>query len=132
MKNEWKKGLVLFSAMLSPLAMADWQVDVNFKLDRAGKHHSAQSSVSLVPGEETVLFDNGTMSGSLIGKAELLEVTADEVKISLVVQEQCDDGAWRTIMSPVVSAGLNCPASINASNEHLDEFASLEVEITSV
>ncbi|EOD80245.1 hypothetical protein RN22_01930 [Grimontia sp. AD028] len=130
--NEWKKGLVLFSAMLSPLAMADWQVDVNFEMDRAGKQHRAQTSVSLVPGEETVLFDNGEETGALIGKAELLEVTADEVKISLLVQEQCDDGGWRTIMSPVVSAGLNTPASVNQSNEQLDEFASLKVEITSV
>ncbi|WP_028024710.1 hypothetical protein [Enterovibrio calviensis] len=130
--NEWKKGLVLFSAMLSPLAMADWQVDVNFEMDRAGKQHRAQSSVSLIPGEETILFDDGMPNGSVVGKAELLEVTADEVRISLVVQEQCDDGAWRTIMSPVVCAGLNTPASINFSNESLDEFASLKVEITSV
>lgn len=100
--NEWKKGLVLFSAMLSPLAMADWQVDVNFEMERSGKQHRAQTSVSLVPGEETILFDNGDMSGALVGKAELLEVTADEVKISLLVQEQGQNGEWRTIMAPVV------------------------------
>ncbi|MBV7298482.1 hypothetical protein [Enterovibrio paralichthyis] len=130
--NEWKKGLVLFSAMLSPLAMADWQVDVNFEMERSGKQHRAQTSVSLVPGEETILFDNGDMSGALVGKAELLEVTADEVKISLLVQEQGQNGEWRTIMAPVVSAGLNTPASVNQTNALLDETASLKVEITSV
>lgn len=130
--NEWKKGLVLFSAMLSPLAMADWQVDINFEMDRAGKQHRTQTSVSLVPGEETILFENGDAKGALVGKAELLEVTADEVKISLSVQEQCDDGGWRTIMAPVVCAGLNMPASVNFNNEMLDEVGSLKVEITSV
>lgn len=130
--NEWKKGLVLFSAMLSPLAMADWQVDVNFEMERSGKQHRAQTSVSLVPGEETILFDNGDMSGALVGKAKLLEVTADEVKISLLVQEQGQNGEWRTIMAPVVSAGLNTPASVNQTNALLDETASLKVEITSV
>ncbi|OEE68231.1 hypothetical protein A1OO_21125 [Enterovibrio norvegicus FF-33] len=130
--NEWKKGLVLFSAMLSPLAMADWQVDVNFEMDRAGKQHRAQTSVSLIPGEETIIFDNDTSGRSLVGTAQLLEVTADEVKISLVVQEQCPDGEWRTIMAPTICAGLNTPASVNLINEFLDESASLQVEITSV
>lgn len=130
--NECKKCLFLFSAMLSPLVMADWQVDVNFEMNRAGKYHSAQSSVSLVMGEETILFDNQSRDGVLIGKAELLEVTVDEVKILLHVQERCDDGSWRTIMSPVISAGLDTPASVNLCNEQRNEFASLKVEITSV
>lgn len=130
--NECKKCLLLFSAMLSPLVMADWQIDVNFVMDRAGKQLSAQSSVSLVIGEETILFGNDSLDGLLLGKAELLEVTADEVKILLRVQERCHDGSWRTIMSPVINAGLDSPASVNLCNEQLDEFASLKVEITSV
>lgn len=130
--NECKKCLFLFSAMLSPFVMADWQVTVNFEMDRAGKHHSTQSSVSLVIGEETILFDNKTLDGVFIGKAELLEVNADEVKILLRVQELCHDGAWRTIMAPVISAGLHAPAFVNLRNEQLDEYASLKLEVTSV
>ena len=93
--------------MLSPLALADWQLDIDFAYDRAGKRHTAQSSVSLVLGEETILFGDTDQVGALIAKAQLLEISEEEVKISLLVQEQSSKGQWRTIMSPVVRTGLN-------------------------
>lgn len=127
-----KKEPLLFSAMLSPFVISDWQAHVNFDIDREGQHLSAQSSVSLVAGEETILFDKITKNGTLIGKAELLDVTADEVSISLLVQECCHNGVWRTIMSLVIRANLYMPMLVNLFNEQLDEFASLKVEIISV
>lgn len=130
--KDLKKEPVLFSAMLNPLVMSDWQAHVNFDMDREGRHLSAQSSVSLVRGEETILFDNVTQNGTLVGKAELLEVTADDVSISLLVQERCHNGVWRTIMSPVIRASLYMPMLINLFNEPRHEFASLKVEIISV
>ncbi|GAL06836.1 hypothetical protein JCM19237_3902 [Photobacterium aphoticum] len=55
--NEWGKGLVLFSALLSPLAMADWLLDVNFEVTGAsGVTQSVNTSLSLLPGEETVFL----------------------------------------------------------------------------
>ena len=108
------------------------QAHFNFDIDREGQHLSAQSSVSLVPGEQTVLFDKITQRGAFVGKAELLEVTVQEVSISLLVQEHCHDGGWRTIMSSVIHVGLGMPKLINLFNEQLDEFASLKLEITSV
>ncbi len=130
--NALKKNPILFSSMLSPLLISDWQAHVNFEIDRDGKSHGAQSSVSLVISEETILFDNHTRYGTLTGKAELLDVSVDEVSILLLVQERCHDGACRTIMSSVVHANLNMPTTVNLFNEQFDEFVSLKVEIFSV
>ncbi|MFD2180301.1 hypothetical protein [Veronia pacifica] len=129
--NDWKKGFVLFSAMLSPLAMADWQVDIAFEFSRKGKTQSTETSVSLVPGEETLLFEVNS-GRTLIGKAELIDVTADEVSIAMLIQEQLDDGAKRTIMSPVMKTGLNIPTSFDVSDSQSEEFASLKIQLTSV
>lgn len=129
--NDGKKGFILFSNVISPLALADWQIDVNFQMDRAGRQLSAQSSTSLVIGEQTILFDNDTLSGVLVGKAELLDVAADKVKISLLVQERCVDGVWRTIMASIINASLYTPACINVTDNVRDESASLNVMITS-
>ncbi|MCW8328135.1 hypothetical protein MD588_04870 [Photobacterium sp. SDRW27] len=133
--NEWGKGLVLFSAFLSPLAMADWLLDVNFELSSAGGTQSVNTSLSLLPGEETVFFgtvDESTHLRELVGSAELLEVSAEEVKIAFKVQERLDDGAWRTIISPTISTGLNSPASFETVDGDADEQVKLQVEVTSV
>ena len=133
--NEWGKGLVLFSAFLSPLAMADWLLDVNFELSSAGTTQSVNTSLSLLPGEETVFFgtaDESSNPRELVGSAELLEVSAEEVKIAFKVQERLDDGAWRTIISPTISTGLNSPASFEAVDGDADEQVKLHVEVTSV
>jgi len=133
--NEWGKGLVLFSAFLSPLAMADWLLDVNFELSSAGNTQSVNTSLSLLPGEETVFFgiaDESSNLRELVGSAELLEVSAEEVKIAFKVQERLDDGAWRTIISPTISTGLNSPTSFETSDDAADEQVKLQVEVTSV
>ncbi|RXJ71442.1 hypothetical protein CS022_20905 [Veronia nyctiphanis] len=129
--NDWKKGLVLFSAMLSPLAMADWQMDVAFEFSREGLSQSTETSVSLVPGEETLLFEVNS-GRTLIGKAELIEVTAEEVSIAMLIQEELDDGARRTIMSPIMKTGLDAPTSFDVSDTQSEEFASLKIQLTSV
>lgn len=127
--NEWKKRLILFTSMLSPLAFADWQLDIDFELARGGILDSAQTSVMLVLGEETLLFDKNTARGNLIAKAELLDVTEEQVTVSLLIQEVNTEGTWRTIMSPIINARLNNPALVKSRNELLDESALLKVSI---
>lgn len=133
--NEWGKGLVLFSAFLSPLAMADWLLDVNFELSSAGNTQTVNTSLSLLPGEETIFFgttDESSSPRELVGSAELLEVSAEEVKIAFKVQERLDDGAWRTLISPTLSTGLNSPALFETIDGEADEQVKLQVEVTSV
>ncbi|MGF1680452.1 hypothetical protein [Photobacterium minamisatsumaniensis] len=135
--NEWSKGLVLFSALLSPLAMADWLLDVNFELTGAsGNTQSVNTSLSLLPGEETVFFGTSDVANQtareLVGSAELLEVSAEEVKIAFKVQERLDDGGWRTIISPTLSTGLNSPALFETVDGNSDKQVKLQVEVTSV
>ncbi|MGR5146765.1 hypothetical protein ACQKP8_09505 [Photobacterium alginatilyticum] len=133
--NDWSKGLVLFSAFLSPLAMADWLLDVNFEFSTAGNTQTVNTSLSLLPGEETVFFGTTNESSApreLVGSAELLEVSADEVKIAFKVQERLDDGAWRTLISPTLSTGLNSPALFETVDGDADEQVKLQVEVTSV
>ncbi len=127
--NEFKKGLILFTSMLSPLVFANWQLDIDFELARGGISDSAQTSVMLVLGEETLLFDKNTARGNLIAKAELLAVTEEQVTVSLLIQELNVVGIWRTIMSSVVKARLNNPAVIKSRDELLDESALLKVSI---
>ncbi|MGF1738395.1 hypothetical protein [Photobacterium satsumensis] len=135
--NDWGKGLVLFSALLSPLAMADWLLDVNFELTGAsGSTQSVNTSLSLLPGEETVFFgssfDSDESSRELVGSAELLEVSAEEVKIAFKVQERLDDGGWRTLVSPTLSTGLNAPTKFEGLDNSGDQQVKLQVEVTSV
>ncbi|MGF1691170.1 hypothetical protein [Photobacterium kagoshimensis] len=133
--NEWSKGLVLFSALLSPLAMADWLLDVNFELTGADSKQTVNTSLSLLPGEETVFFDTddqGTTRRELVGSAELLEVSAEELKIAFKVQERLDDGGWRTIIAPTLSTGLNAPASFESIDDSANQQVKLQIEVTSV
>ncbi len=133
--NDWGKGLVLFSALLSPLAMADWLLDVNFELSCTNSTRSVNTSLSLLPGEETVCFDMNESSaggGSLIGSAELLEVSADEIKIAFKVEERLEDGLVRTIMSPIISTGLNSPISFETLDATSQQQAKLQIAVTSV
>lgn len=142
MMNEWGKGLILFSALLSPLAMADWLLDVNFELSSAGQTQTVNTSLSLLPGEETVFFGTAVQSEDaperrlnarrLVGSAELLEISAEEVKIAFKVKEQLDDGAWRTLIAPTISTGLNTPALFESDDVETAQQVKLQVEITSV
>ncbi|MDX1302399.1 hypothetical protein [Photobacterium sp.] len=133
--NEWSKGLVLFSALLSPLAMADWLLDVNFELTGLDTKQTVNTSLSLLPGEETVFFgtsEEGSSARELVGSAELLQVSAEEVIIAFKVQERLDDGEWRTIISPTLSTGLNSPTSFETVDDRSHEQVKLHVEVTSV
>ncbi|OAN13920.1 hypothetical protein A3K86_12895 [Photobacterium jeanii] len=133
--NEWGKGLVLFSALLSPLAMADWLLDVNFELTGADSKQSVNTSLSLLPGEETVFFDTddqGLHRRELVGSAELLEVSAEELKIAFKVQERLDDGGWRTIIAPTLSTGLDTPASFESVDDQANQQVKLHIAVSSV
>ncbi|AWK82489.1 TPA: hypothetical protein ACX6QF_001065 [Photobacterium damselae] len=129
--NDWGKGLVLFSAFLSPLAMADWLLDVHFEMTTSDhKKQTVNTSLSLLPGEETVIFDSITNEyRDVVGSAELLEVSADEVKIAFKIRERLDDGGWRTIISPTISTGLNGPTSFECIDDALHEQVKLQVEV---
>lgn len=126
---DWGRGLVLFSALLSPLAMADWQLDINFEMLRNNAMTSANSSVSLIPGEDTVIFDSNNDGAELIGRAELLEFDAEKIKVAIRVEEHNPNGVIRTLISPVVMAGLNQPASFEV--EDSEQFMKLSVEVIS-
>lgn len=51
-------GALLFSALLSPLAMADWQLDLGVEINRPDLQRITNSSASLVLGEETLVFNS--------------------------------------------------------------------------
>lgn len=68
----------------------------------------------------------------MVGSAELLEYSAEEVKIAFTVKERLDDGGWRTIISPTLSTGLNGPTSFVSTNDASKEQVKLQVEVTSV
>ncbi|NAW66168.1 hypothetical protein [Photobacterium halotolerans] len=129
--NDLGRG-VLFSALLSPLAMADWLLNVNLELSSAGYHQSVATSLQLLPGEETVIFGttDGDQRRKFLGSAELLEVSAEEVKIAFKIQEQLDDGAWRVLAAPVISTGLDTPASFESAQED-DQSVKLQVAVMS-
>ncbi|KLV05910.1 hypothetical protein ABT56_10315 [Photobacterium aquae] len=131
--NEWGKGLVLFSALLSPLAMADWLLDVNFELTGSDRSQSVNTSLSLLPGEETVFFGSANDNErELVGRAELLEVSAESVKIAFRVEERLDDGGWRTIIAPTLSTGLDAPVTFEGLDDNGDNQVKLEVAVTTV
>ncbi|GAB6259842.1 hypothetical protein L4174_004150 [Photobacterium sp. CCB-ST2H9] len=130
--NDFGRGVVLFSALLSPLAMADWLLNVNLELSSAGYHQSVATSLQLLPGEETVIF--GSTEGErrkFFGSAELLEVSAEEVKIAFKIQEQLDDGAWRVLAAPVISTGLDTPASFETCEDDALNSVKLQVAVMS-
>ncbi|WP_120510236.1 hypothetical protein [Photobacterium salinisoli] len=129
--NDLGRG-VLFSALLSPLAMADWLLNVNLELSSAGYHQSVATSLQLLPGEETVIFGTADddQRRKFLGSAELLEVSAEEVKIAFKIQEQLDDGAWRVLAAPVISTGLDTPASFESSQED-EQSVKLQVAVMS-
>ncbi|MDO6705237.1 MULTISPECIES: hypothetical protein [unclassified Photobacterium] len=131
--NEFGRGLVLFSALLSPLAMADWLLNVNLELSSAGYHQSVTTSLQLLPGEETVIFGSATgdQGRKFFGSAELLEVSAEEVKIAFKIQEQLDDGAWRVLAAPVISTGLDTPASFETCEDDALNSVKLQVAVMS-
>ncbi len=113
--NDFGRGQLLLSTLLSPLSMADWLLDVSFELSSCCKSkQTVNTSLSLLPGEETVFFNGLSQSQhhlcrEVVGSAQLLDVSPDEVKIAFQIQERLDDGGWRTILAKTLSTGLNMP-----------------------
>ncbi|WP_413110803.1 hypothetical protein [Thaumasiovibrio sp. DFM-14] len=128
--QELSKGLVLFSALLSPLAMADWQLNVDLDLQAPQGQYTSTASVVLTQGEETVFMENNEGESPLVGSAELLEIDAERVTVSLTVKQQQPDGAWATIATPVISAGIDMPASIAFSDPDRQQILNLAISIS--
>ncbi|SMY14851.1 hypothetical protein [Photobacterium aquimaris] len=128
------KGQLFLSTLLSPLAMADWLLDVSFEMHSACCFRQmVNTSLSLLPGEETIFFeglsqDNHHSYREVVGSAQLLDVSADSVSIALQVQERLDDGGWRTILAQTLSTGLNMP-TLFESGEPSSEHVKLQVEV---
>ena len=128
------KGQLFLSTLLSPLAMADWLLDISFEMHSACRlRQMVNTSLSLLPGEETIFFeglsqDNHHSYREVVGKAQLLDVSADSVSIAFKVQERLDDGGWRTILAQTLSTGLNMPM-LFGSGEANCEHVKLQVEV---
>lgn len=128
------KGQLFLSTLLSPLAMADWLLDVSFEMHSACRlRQMVNTSLSLLPGEETIFFeglsqDHHHLCREVVGSAQLLDVSADRVSIALQVQERLDDGGWRTILAQTLSTGLNMPMLFE-SGEPDSEHVKLQVEV---
>ncbi|KJG40281.1 hypothetical protein UA32_00420 [Photobacterium angustum] len=133
--NDLSRGQLLLSTLLSPLAMADWLLDVSFELSSyCHSKHTVNTSLSLLPGEETIFFNGLSQSQhnlcrEVVGRAQLLDVSADEVKIAFQIQERLDDGGWRTILAKTLSTGLNMPILFESENTDLEERVKLQIEI---
>lgn len=133
--NDLSRGQLLLSTLLSPLAMADWLLDVSFELSSyCYSKHTVNTSLSLLPGEETIFFNGLSQSQhnlcrEVVGRAQLLDVSPDEVKIAFQIQERLDDGGWRTILAKTLSTGLNMPILFESENTDLEERVKLQIEI---
>lgn len=128
------KGQLFLSTLLSPLAMADWLLDVSFEMYGACRlRQKVNTSLSLLPGEETIFFeglsqDNHNLCREVVGSAQLLDVSAESVSIAFQVQERLDDGDWRTILDQTLSTGLNSPMLFE-TGEIDDEHVKLQIEV---
>ena len=128
------KGQLFLSSLLSPLAMADWLLDVSFEIHSACRlRQMVNTSLSLLPGDETIFFEalsenNHHSYREVVVSAQLLDVSAESVSIALQVQERLDDGGWRTILAQTLSTGLNMPMLFE-SGEPNCEHVKLQVEV---
>ena len=133
--NDLSRGQLLLSTLLSPLAMADWLLDVSFELScYCYSKHTVNTSLSLLPDEETIFFNGLSQSRhnlcrEVVGRAQLLDVSPDEVKIAFQIQERLDDGGWRTILAKTLSTGLNMPILFESEITDLEERVKLQIEI---
>lgn len=85
---------LLFSALLSPLAMADWQLDLGLEISRPNLQHVTNSSASLVLGEETLVFNSVDRQSQVQAWAELKNIDAENVEIAFRVTEDEGEG-WK-------------------------------------
>ncbi|RYU69476.1 hypothetical protein ERW51_05480 [Aliivibrio finisterrensis] len=124
-------GALLFSALLSPLAMADWQLDLGLEINRPNLQHITHSSASLVLGEETLVFNSFDKKSQVQAWAELKNIDAENVEIAFRVTEEEGEGKVRTLCAPTIITKLNNLESYMVSDSSANETVKLSVEVIS-
>ncbi|KAB2825512.1 hypothetical protein [Aliivibrio finisterrensis] len=124
-------GALLFSALLSPLAMADWQLDLGLEINRPNLQHITHSSASLVMGEETLVFNSFDKKSQVQAWAELKNIDAENVEIAFRVTEEEGEGEVRTLCAPTIITKLNNLESYMVSDSSANETVKLSVEVIS-
>ncbi|CED72083.1 hypothetical protein ACU5DF_08090 [Aliivibrio wodanis] len=122
---------LLFSALLSPLAMADWQLDLGLEISRPNLQHVTNSSASLVLGEETLVFNSVDRQSQVQAWAELKNIDAENVEIAFRVTEDEGEGNIRTLCAPTIITKLNNLESYMVSDSSVNETVKLSVEVIS-
>ncbi len=128
---ELSTGALLFSALLSPLAMADWQLDLGLEINRPNLQHITHSSASLVLGEETLVFNSFDKKSQVQAWAELKNIDAENVEIAFRVTEEEGEGKVRTLCAPTIITKLNNLESYMVSDSSANETVKLSVEVIS-
>ncbi|MCP3697927.1 MAG: hypothetical protein GY920_05120 [Aliivibrio sp.] len=128
---ELSTGALLFSALLSPLAMADWQLDLGLEINRPNLQHITHSSASLVLGEETLVFNSFDKKSQVQAWAELKNIDAENVEIAFRVTEEEGKGKVRTLCAPTIITKLNNLESYMVSDSSANETVKLSVEVIS-
>ncbi|MUK48413.1 hypothetical protein [Aliivibrio fischeri] len=124
-------GALLFSALLSPLAMADWQLDLGVEINRPDLQRITNSSASLVLGEETLVFNSIDKQSQVQAWAELKNIDAENVEIAFRVTEEEGEGKIRTLCAPTIITKLNNQESYMISDSSVNETVKLSVEVIS-
>ncbi|AAW86394.1 hypothetical protein ACTFQF_15860 [Aliivibrio fischeri] len=124
-------GALLFSALLSPLAMADWQLDLGVEINRPDLQRITNSSASLVLGEETLVFNSIDKQSQVQAWAELKNIDAENVEIAFRVTEEEGEGKIRTLCAPTIITKLNNQESYMVSDSSVNETVKLSVEVIS-
>ncbi|OCH13863.1 hypothetical protein [Aliivibrio fischeri] len=124
-------GALLFSALLSPLAMADWQLDLGVEINRPDLQRITNSSASLVLGEETLVFNSVDKQSQVQAWAELKNIDAENVEIAFRVTEEEGEGKIRTLCAPTIITKLNNQESYMVSDSSVNETVKLSVEVIS-
>ncbi len=128
---ELSTGALLFSALLSPLAMADWQLDLGLEINRPNLQRITHSSASLVLGEETLVFNSFDKKSQVQAWAELKNIDAENVEIAFRVTEEEGEGKVRTLCAPTIITKLNNLESYMVSDSSANETVKLSVEVIS-
>ncbi|OCH12923.1 MULTISPECIES: hypothetical protein [unclassified Aliivibrio] len=122
---------LLFSALLSPLVMADWQLDLGLEINRPNMQRITNSSASLVLGEETLVFNSIDKQSQVQAWAELKNIDAENVEIAFRVTEEEGEGNIRILCAPTIITKLNNLESYMVSDSSANETVKLSVEVIS-
>ncbi len=122
---------LLFSSLLSPLVMADWQLYLGLEIHRPDLQCVTNSSASLVLGEETLIFNSTEGEFQVKAWAELKNIDAENVEIAFRVVEEIDNGKMRTLCAPTIITQLNNLESYTILDTSLNETVKLSVEVIS-